>query len=283
MQMPLDLRSKANDALDQARMLVESGDEAQIRHGCLELRFCIEYLILDRFRWYQEYIDDEAAKKWTPKKVIEELLENDPHADTTAQIAVGIEKEYGVPSDDMHVLGTDHRLRLKWANSNWNALGNFLHAPSLDQLTSGAVPSLPVMKARAGDIIAHLTKVLATPVWNVSGGEIFELKCEDCGIITKRFAAKVEKDQSLTCKTPDCGAIHDLVDGSKAIFRVRQKPFKCPKCEHEALFRAHFVEAGNTLICEKCDTRWRLFQGLFAEEIPNTEAMKEQSAGSSSA
>jgi hypothetical protein len=206
MQMPLDLRSKANDALDQARMLVESGDEAQIRHGCLELRFCIEYLILDRFRWYQEYIDDEAAKKWTPKKVIEELLENDPHADTTAQIAVGIEKEYGVPSDDMHVLGTDHRLRLKWANSNWNALGNFLHAPSLDQLTSGAVPSLPVMKARAGDIIAHLTKVLATPVWNVSGGEIFELKCEDCGIITKRFAAKVEKDQSLTCKTPDCGA-----------------------------------------------------------------------------
>lgn len=88
--MMLDLRSKAKDALERAKALIASDEEARVRQGCLELRFCIEYLILDRFRGYQEYIDDEAAKKWTPKRVIDELLENDPYADTTAQIAPSV-------------------------------------------------------------------------------------------------------------------------------------------------------------------------------------------------
>jgi hypothetical protein len=269
--MQQDLRARARECLKSAVDLIGTESETSIRHGCLELRLCIEYLLLDRFRHYQEYIDDDAMKKWTPKQVIAELLENDPYADQNATIAVGLEKDYGVPSTDMHILGEDKRFRLKWANTNWNALGSFLHAPSLEKLSSGNVPSLHDMRNKAADIAQHLDAMFKTSVWSVTGGVTYLLECQDCGHTTKRYKASIKEEVGFVCRNPTCGAIYDVIDEAPT-FRMRKKSFTCPKCEKEALFRAHYIGEGNTLVCDGCDTRWRLRAGLFAQALPSEPA-----------
>jgi hypothetical protein len=266
--MRLDFRHLARESLKRARPLIASSNEEEVRYGCLELRLCIEYLVLDRFKQYQEYIDDEASRKWTPKKVIEEMLENDPYSDTNATIAVGLEKEYGVASDDMKVLGEDRRLKLKWANENWQALSSFLHSPSLEQLSKGSLPSLQTRRARAAAVSEHLSHVLDARVWGVTGGAIYELACGDCGKVTKRFAASINSKNGFVCRTAGCGATYDVVGSVDGVttFTMRQLEFTCPKCEQRDFFRAHYFKEGSTLICRGCEKHWTLLPGLFAQE-----------------
>ena len=61
----------------------------------------------------------------------------DPLADQTAHIAVGIEEEYGMPSKDMQPFGVDHRFTVEWPNKTHNALGSYLHEPTISQHKSG--------------------------------------------------------------------------------------------------------------------------------------------------
>jgi hypothetical protein len=68
------------------------------------------------------------------------MLEVDPKADRTSTIAIGREEEWGQLSKDMKVLGEDRRFTLKWANRSDNALGNFLHVPTLHQMETGKAP-----------------------------------------------------------------------------------------------------------------------------------------------
>ncbi|MCK1290317.1 hypothetical protein [Bradyrhizobium sp. 30] len=108
------------------------------RHVCLELRLAIECLAYQQLDAYLSEVPDHAMRKSTPREVITQMLEVDPKADRTSTIAIGREKEPGQLSDDMRMLGEDRRFTLKWANRSHNALGNFLHVPTLHQLETGS-------------------------------------------------------------------------------------------------------------------------------------------------
>lgn len=181
------MREKARASHKRAMSLLAAGDDGSLRYASLELRYCIEYLLLDRLRSYIEYLDDAAMLKWTPKDILRELLKADPDADKRLTLAVGLEATPGEPAKTMHVLGEDRRLKLKWASGNWNALGSFLHAPTLEQQKIGKAPTVETIKKRASEIADHLANILDTPVSNVTGGEVYELACPECQTTTRRL------------------------------------------------------------------------------------------------
>lgn len=265
------MRTKAIRCHQRALALLAIGDDPSVRYAALELRYCIEYLLLDRLKSYMEYLDDSAMSKWTPKQIVKQLLEVDPNADQTVTLAVGIETTFNEPASDMHILGEDRRLKLKWANSNWNALGSFLHAPSLEQLQSGQSASPDVRKTRTEEIAEHLGHALASPISNLAGGAIYEFDCPECKKTTRRLVAGVAKDGGFVCKTPECQTIYDVQDGAAGpTFTMRMQDFRCGDCGNVAPFRANHVAPGNVLICDKCDTRWDVATRVVAVRLSPT-------------
>lgn len=268
-----NFRQAAASAHRRAAILLEQPDEQSVRYACLELRTSLEYLLYDRLRTYKPFLDEEAIGKWTPKEVLTALLDVDPSADTSITFSIGREEVPGEPSKDMKVLGTDKRLKLRWANSRWHALSSFLHAPTLQQLEGGRVPDVAVMRKRAVEVFAHLDIVLKARVWNLQFGENFTLECLECRVVTKRLAEGVRKEGFFRCRNPRCRASYDFRErGQEVDFKLRHMLVRCDVCNSQFEVKEHLVFDGAVLSCPGCHAHWRLSAGLVATKIDVEEA-----------
>jgi hypothetical protein len=202
-----DMRQRARQCLDRAK--AQALNPSSFRYACLELRFCIEFLVIGRLQAYLDEVGDEALRKWTPKDIINEILTVDPHGDKSVSVSLGIHLPSGLPIGELKPLGEDRRFNMKWANKSYNTLGNFLHAPTLEQLEAGKDPEVTVVEKRVGAIIEELDAVLASPIYNVNFGNFFQLKCECCGTDIKRRADSIPKS-GVMCPNRACRAIYDV-------------------------------------------------------------------------
>ena len=251
-----NLRHQARECLSQAKKLLNAGDKVSLRYACLELRFCIEYIAYDQMEAYLAEVPDDAVKKWTPKQIISEMLEVDPQADQSATIAIGLEEIPGTPAKNMKIVGEDRRFTMKWANSSHNALGNFLHAPTLDQIDSGQQPTPSTIAKKAKEIVGVLDHILASPISRVNMGIFYNFKCE-CGASIKRRSGSFTKEQGIVCPNSKCRAIYDVVsdNGEIVSFCVRSHKFDCPECAAPNHICDHHIKPGNIVTCGACGDR----------------------------
>lgn len=264
----MDMHALARASLRKAKDLLTRGDEESIRYACLELRLCIEYLLLNRFQKYRDLIDEDAMSKWTPRQIITELLDADPMADTPVTIAVGPETIPGVPSSDMKVLGEDRRLKMKWANTNWQALGSFLHAPTLHQLENEKLASVTAMAEKAGEIAKHLEHVLAARVLNFTLTETITMTCGECGKVMTRPFHSVTEERGFICRNTLCGAIYNMRKiGKDYQFQLRQAEIRCPSCNAEFKVKMHQVVEGGRINCPQCYANYEVRQGYTVTKI----------------
>lgn len=250
----LSMRHIARNCVARARKLLDRGDESSARYACLELRFAIEYITYDQLQVYMKEVSDDALKKWTPKQVISELLEVDPHADQSCTIAFGEEHTYGIspPPEEMHILGQDRRFSMKWANKNHNTLGNFLHAPTRYQLESGGAPALAAIIEKATKVANECGQILNSPVFHVNFGEFFNFECEDCGTPIRRRVGSFTPEEGVVC--PKCRATYDVesVDENAIRCCLRTAKYTCHPCGAKNWVGIHRVMDGVILKCENC-------------------------------
>lgn len=263
-----NLRGKGLACLARARTLLATGDEASVRYACLELRLCIEYLVYDQLVPRLAEVSDDVLKKWTPKQIIDSLREGDPDVDKSVSVAVALEDQSGAPSGPAESLGQDRRFTGQWANSAHNALGNFLHAPTLDQIERGKMPDCATMLRKAGEVADELETVLASPIWRVNFGVFVELDCP-CGARIKYRATDVT-GRTVVCRRTSCGAIYDVVDqdDEKVVFVMRRTPYVCARCQTRNSIPAHQVKPGAVVACDSCSARFKMVLGLAVDETP---------------
>ena len=260
----INMRHTARECVSRAKDLIARGDQASARHACLELRFAIEYITYNQLQTYMDEISDEALKKWTPKQVISEMLEVDPYADQSSIISFGLEHSYGVspPPEEMKTLGQDRRFSMKWANKNHNALGNFLHAPTIHQLESGSEVSTAAIIKKANEIAAECDIILNSSVFNVNFGNFFEFECFNCKTPIKRRLGSFTQQQGVVCPNSNCRATYDVKpgEGVKIIYNQRTSNYTCQTCGAKNTIGAHHVVAGAMLECEKCRAKATIIQ-----------------------
>ena len=203
-----NFRNEARGALERARAELTSGDSRRIRYAALELRIAIEALTFDRAQSYKKEIPPEQYETWQPRKLLSMLLEIDPNADKTSSLRFGEEEKYGEPAKVMHSLGTDSVLGLATIKEHYDALGSYLHMPTLKQFSNQKSPNFDSLRERCNTIVNELTKVLSSPIWNVNFGNFAEFECQRCqNTIRKRIPHSSEK---LIAKCVNCGADYTL-------------------------------------------------------------------------
>lgn len=111
--MDFDYRRAARNSLERAKSEVATNDPIRTRYAALELRYAIEALVYDRARALKEFISAKEYGTWQPSKLVEVILEIDPHFGTSSTVSIGREDVPGEPAKEMRSMGTDAQLPTK--------------------------------------------------------------------------------------------------------------------------------------------------------------------------
>jgi hypothetical protein len=172
--MKLNYRNEARSRLAAAKKELASGDDARFRYAALELRMAMEALTYDRALAFKDEFPPSEYQTWQPRKVMSILLEIDPSADASFGLAMGIEEEYGVQSPNMEFVGEERVLNMVALRKHYDALGSYLHLPSMKHVIDGKSVDFQRLRTRCDELVSLIDEALASRIFNFTGFTEFE-------------------------------------------------------------------------------------------------------------
>jgi hypothetical protein len=273
-----NFRHLATESLARAKAELAANDTARLRYAALELRDAMEALTYDRALAFKDDIPPEEFKTWQPRKLMAALLEIDPSIGKTSTIAVGLEKEYGVPApqERMQVLGTDVVFTLADLKAHYDAIGSYLHMPSPEQIQSGNMPDPTRLRERCETIVSLVEKVLSSSVWNSTFGItaiLDECMNEACKKpIRKRMPLG---KQTIEARCFECKAEYTITSGpnDSVIWTPKMTDVPCPtpNCPEKVSLWPHEVRPGTKWRCRGCGIRHEIALGVMKVEDETTD------------
>lgn len=270
--MTVNFRQRAREALARAKDEMASGSDARLHYAALDLRMAIECVTYERARSYEEELPPTEYDTWQPGKLMKELLEIDPDADASGTLSFGIEDVPGEPAKEMKTLGAEKVFNLAAIKGSYDALGSYLHQPTLKQLSKGG-HDLPKARLKFKRIASQLDEVLASPIFNSNFGNFTSFQCmnDDC---TRQIRKRIPRGaETVIAECFDCSAEHEITvdDDGKCSVRPLVQDVKCanPSCEHALKLFKHELRPGAYWTCTGCGTRSQIGLAVFA--VPATE------------
>ncbi|MES0174441.1 hypothetical protein [Mesorhizobium sp. M0006] len=261
-----DYRNQAREYLASAKAELASSDNRRLKYAALDLRFAVEALTFDRATAYKSEMPPAEFETWQPRKLMALLLEIDPSADKDSTIAVGIEETYGVLAPVMQSLGTESVFNLALLKKHYDALGNYLHVPTLRQMQN-APPSLDKLRERCLEIAGYVEKVLASPVLNATFGNFATIECQNCGAtLRKRIPHGVHDVRAQCFVCPATYTITDAGDGQVA-WQLDMVDVSCAdkNCDQVIHILRSELKAGSAWECPGCQGRNTLMLAVSHE------------------
>lgn len=252
--MKTTYRDQVRVHLKHAKEELSNGLSNHVKFAALELRMALETLTYERAEIYIDELPLSEYDTWQPRKLMLVLLEIDPNADKDGTLAVGLEKEYGVPSKEMKLLGTETVISMKVIKKHYDALGSYLHVQTIKQRKTGKSVDYSRFRNRCEKIVEFIEQILASPVYNVSVKCSSSIKCFNCNNpIHKRVPIG---EQSIVAECHNCSASYAVTnnkDGS-----VNWKPLlrelECisPNCHETIKLWERDIKLGKQWRCEFC-------------------------------
>ena len=256
----------ANNALVNAREEMASQNEYRVRYAALELRQSLECLVYERAYSYREEIPPAEYLAWQPRKVLQLLLDIDPKADQGCAISIGAEAVPGVAADpkDMKPLGTEHVLGMKTLKAHYDALGSYLHSPTLKKMEDGG-HSLTKLRSRCEQVAAEVEKVLSSTLWGVNFKQTTEMDCIRCGRKVRRRVPLMDEIEGLTASCYECNAGYLITQIEPGRFKWKPQYVtgECPseECDSEFCIWESDFKIAATWSCRKCLGRFQIVYG----------------------
>ena len=263
-----DFCSEARKALSRARTELGSGDDDRLKYAALEMRLAMEALTYDRVHAYRDEMPPQEYEAWQPKKVMQLLIDIDPNADKNSSLAFGIEEQYGKPANEMKMLGSQHVLNLATLKKHYDALGSYLHMPTLGQLKDGGQPDLGKLRDQCNEIVGVIEHALTSPVFNIRMGQFATIDCAQCGKVISRCLPFGEEEVEAKCF--ECGAeylVRNAGEG-KNLWEPLGQQIKCPEetCNENIWVWQDKVKVWTSLTCNGCGQAFELVLDLEKRE-----------------
>lgn len=279
-----DFRQMARESLERARSELASGDRRRLKYVALELRETMEALTYDRAQAFQDEIPPEEYKTWQPRKLMAVLLELDPSIGKTATLHVGVEDEYGVPKENaaMQALGTDHVCTLADLKEHYDALGSYLHMPSLAQIRLGGERDLSKLRERCETIVGLVEKVLSSRVWNDTLGPFATL--DECmnSICRKPIRKRIPVgSDAVDARCFECKAEYSIArqPDNTVLWKAKKIEVPCSTqgCPERMTLWPRQVAPGTKWLCRGCGVRNVISLSVCKLEIGHLEPGQKNS------
>jgi len=269
----VDYRHEARKYLECAERELKTLDDARLKYAVLELRMAMEALTYDRAKGYKEEFPPSEYETWQPRKVMTVLLDIDPTADSDATYAIGLQKEYGIRPEKMDSLGTEKILNLETLRKHYDALGSYLHVPTLKQVRLSKEHDFNKIRLRCEEIANAVMQVLSSPIFNVTLGSFASLPCMECGKPIRKRMPHSKKEVPAQCY--ECGASYLIIDkgNSQVEWTPQQHEIPCgnSSCNHKITIWHHELEAGRSWTCPACSGRNTFCFGIRHEAVKQAD------------
>lgn len=264
-----NFRQSARDALQRAKTELASGSNERLIYAALELRMAIECVTYERAKTYEKELPPRDYDVWQPGRLMKELIELDPLADASGTVSFGLEDEPGVPAKEMKALGSEKVFNMKDIEDSYNALGSFLHQPTMRQLNSGKERNWQKVRERCDELVPKLEAVVASPVFSVNFGMFTKFKCmnDDCGKDIRKRLPSSQSEVPAVCF--ECGAEHFISVGAEGehIVQPLVEDVHCAnaECRHAIQFFRNELRTGAHWACSACGTKCMLGLAVFEQ------------------
>ena len=257
----------ARAALKAAKAKLSTNVEDDVLDAALRLRMAMEALTYERAMVYAEDLGPDQMKIWQPKQLMNRMLEVDPQADQDATFSVGLEPSYGETPEIMTLLGTDKVLKLSTLKEQYDALGSFLHTPTLGQLEKNKVHDMTKLRVRCDKIIEAVEIVLSSHVWSTAITNTGAIACDRCGYTVRRRILTGIDSRDVECW--ECKARYTMTQTKKGQveFKPLQVGISCASldCQETTFLWKNDFRSGTEWDCHSCGTRQRLALGVTTE------------------
>ena len=255
--MTPDYRQLARLHLEEARANLDTDDPIRLRSAALAFRMVIEALTYERVGLYKDDMPP-THDTWQPRKLMEVLLQIDPYADQSS--ALWIEPSHGERSEKMTFLGTEQVLGLETIKKHYNALGAYLHVPTIKQLAEGKDHDLNRLRERCHNILEDLEKIVASRVWNVQLRTTTSIACIECGNVIRRQFARGQDKRFVECFNCDATYTLSADNSDQVVWKPQKIKVNCSVegCAHEFGVWEKGVKRGTELACPKCKQNYRI-------------------------
>lgn len=267
--MPADYRNLARLALARANDGLQSGAPERLRYAALELRMAMEALTYDRAQAFAAEIPPAEYATWQPKKLMDLLLSIEPHADENSTIRYQRNTHPDEPDQPVRTLGSETVLNLAALKKHYDALGSFLHTPTLRQLSEGQGFDETKVRARCETIASLVQGALASRIFNITLGTFSPMSCGKCGNMMRKRMPSGVSEVEVNCF--HCGAGYQLtsVDASTVNWMPRQQELPCPTsgCSGTQVIWDSEIAIGTKWTCQECGVRFNIGYGFFEEKV----------------
>jgi hypothetical protein len=214
----------------------------------------LESITYDRARGFEEDLGPVEMKTWQPKTLMKRMREVDPQADADATLSYGEEHFPGEAPASMQILGTDNVLNLQVLEKHYDALGSYLHTPTLAQIANGKLHDLGKLRKRCEQIIEALETALRSNVWNSTLANYGEIACDACGALLRRRLSQNSSPRVVDCQSCSASYLMSEAEDQKVLFKPMQVLVNCPQadCGEAHYFWERDVICGNTWKCQGC-------------------------------
>lgn len=266
-----EFRGIAFDALATAKPFIEDGSEASLRHAAVNLRMAIEALVYERAQLYKDDLPSLEYLTWQPRKLLLALLEIDPHVDQSGKVAIGLEASPGEQPKTMHLVGEEVVLSLAIIKKHYDALGSYLHVPTLQQIEAGYERDWAKAKTKIMSVAQEVQRVLDSSVWNVDFRLTGAIECYKCGTEIKRRYRKDDHRRIVNCSNDQCAASYELyfdADNGVPMFAPQNQKVICQNndCKEELIIWNRQLRPGSRLTCRHCKTKYTVGVSIYIDE-----------------
>jgi hypothetical protein len=255
--MDINYRHQARQHLQSAKNELAAHADQRLKFAALELRMTMECLTYDRALAFQDEFPPKQYETWQPKKVMSVLLEIDPDADKDSSWAMGTEEVPGQPASTMHSLGSEKVLNMSALKKHYDALGSYLHVPSMKQARDQAPLDFGKLRSRCNDLGTLLEQVLASPIFNVTLGNFASIDCVECGKPIRKRLRHGQKEVKAECF--ECVASYTIIDegDGKVLWKPHNQEIECanPKCHENVIVWERELDVGREWKCKACGGR----------------------------
>jgi DNA-directed RNA polymerase subunit RPC12/RpoP len=249
--MSADYFSQTKEHHQKAVNRLATGDEDDLIYACLELRKCIEAYCYNLLSSYLSEAPFRAVETWQPDKVLKELLAIDSGFENTSAFRMQVDDGSGKLGEWMS-LGEDRRLPISYVRSSYQALGNFLHVPTIKQVNSGSSVQAEKIREKAAAISERLAAVLAPGRIVSNIGQFCTFNCSQCEAPIARRMPFLDAGGEVECG--NCGQQYDYerTTDSRIKFVARAYSWECANCKTPRQVPQSQAKEGLDVSCPEC-------------------------------